>query len=180
MRKRQIEALENKLIFWDNKIQLHLSRLVAACNSRSEVRRSLDSVDESGIIKPNWHPADLVSPKPGDRITPRLVAAHDARRGPFKSDITALQDIQSYFAANMPDITKAEKHLIKVWLSENHYPLPQQQYRVPVTSSASDDLNVKLPTRQIRLKCIRNPDRWAAATSKDVVNAYINKVSAEV
>jgi hypothetical protein len=85
----------------------------------------------------------------------------------FKSDIVSAQLVEKFISREIDDIrlTGKERHEIKQCLAELSKPLPQNQYRVRFPNSET--------ARQIRLKCIRNHEKWVKVESQEVVNEFI-------
>jgi len=85
----------------------------------------------------------------------------------FKMDIVSAQLIEKFLVREIDDlkITGRERYEIKQCLAEMSKPLQQNQYRVPYP-------NQKI-TRQLRLKCIRNHEKWITAAADKVVEEYL-------
>lgn len=85
----------------------------------------------------------------------------------FKADIVSAQLIEKFLCREVDDlkIVGRERYEIKQCLAELSKPLPQNQYRVLFPNTKT--------TRQLRLKCIRNHDKWTAADAGKIVNEYL-------
>jgi len=85
----------------------------------------------------------------------------------FKSDIVSAQLVEKFISREIDDIrlTGKERHEIKQCLAELSKPLPQNQYRVRFPNSET--------ARQIRLKCIRNHEKWVKVESQEIVNEFV-------